>query len=101
MVQAPENWADVEGVVSDVAPDPARPGWVVASLELRAAEPVEGYPNILARSVGSSIRLAVPADEADGAELTSGSTVRARARLAAPRLALARPDSLTVTPDAG
>lgn len=99
MVQAPENWADVEGVVSDVGPDPARPGWVVASLELRAADPVEGYPNMLAPSVGTSIRLAVPADEAADAELAAGSTVRARARLAAPRLALARPASLTVTPD--
>lgn len=101
MVQAPENWADVEGVVSDVGPDPARPGWVVASLQLRAAEPVAGYPNMLAPSVGSSIRLAVPADEADGAQVGPGSTVRARARLAAPRLALARPHSLAVTPGPG
>ena len=98
MVQAPENWADVEGVVSDVTPDPARPGWVVASLQLRVADPVEGYPNMLARSVGSSIRLSVPAEEADGAHVSPGSTVRARARLAAPRLALARRDSLAVTP---
>jgi hypothetical protein len=97
MVQAAENWADLEGVVQDVTPDPSRPGWVMASVDVRSASPVEGYPNMLAKSVGSLIRLAILAREANGT-VAPGVRIRARARLAAPRLAFARPGALDTTP---
>jgi hypothetical protein len=97
MVQAAENWADVEGVVRDVTPDPSRPGWVMASVDVRSADAVEGFPNMLAASVGSSIRLGIREGEANGS-VAPGVTIKARARLAAPRLAFARPGALDTTP---
>ncbi len=98
MVRAAENWADISGVVDDVAPDPARPGWVLASVALAAAEPVEGYPNMLAPSVGSTISLAIRPDDPAAPAVAPGVSFRARARLAGPRLAIARPESLVTEP---
>jgi hypothetical protein len=97
VVRAAENWADISGVVDEVGPDPARPGWMLASVALQAADPVEGYPNMLAPSVGSTIRLAVRPDEPAAPALAPGMAISARARLAAPRLALVAPDTLTAT----
>jgi hypothetical protein len=61
MVQAIENRADVEGRILAIRPDAERPEHRLATIEVGAVIPVEGYPNLFARTSGSSLDVILPA----------------------------------------
>src|SRR6478672_5288219 len=82
MVQAVENRADIEGRILSIMPDTARPEHRLVTIEVSAATPVDGYPNLFARTSGSSLDVILPAHLA--MPLKIGAMVRCRIRRAAP-----------------
>jgi hypothetical protein len=82
MVQAIENRADVEGRILALKPDTARPKHTLVTVEVSAANPVQGYPNLFARTTGSPLEVILPAHLA--IPLKIGAMVRCRIRRASP-----------------
>ncbi|GAA1070035.1 MULTISPECIES: hypothetical protein [Kitasatospora] len=92
MVQTADNRTDLTARLVRAAPHPRLAGWDRAEVDVIGAEPVAGYADLLSRNVGQRLLLAVPGGLL--ADAVPGSTVRARARLAASGEAMAekRPD---------
>jgi hypothetical protein len=82
MVQVIENRADIEGRVVALASDQVRPGHRLMTIEVAAASPVKGYPNLFTSALGKSIDIVVPSGQA--AALQVGAIVRCRVRRADP-----------------
>src|SRR3954454_24625041 len=82
MVQAIENRADIEGRILAIKPDAARPEHRLVTVEVSAASPVEGYPNLFASNTGSPLDVILPAHLA--MPLKIGAMVRCRIRRAGP-----------------
>lgn len=76
MVQIVENRTELEGVVEGPAAEGGRP-----RVRVLAAEPVEGFPNLLADAVGRVIELDGGAEPLPG-ELGEGTRIRCRVRRA-------------------
>jgi hypothetical protein len=87
MVQAIENRADIEGRILAIKPDAARPEHRLVTIEVGAATPVEGYPNLFASTSGSSLDVILPAHLA--APLKIDTMVRCRIRRAGPNAVFA------------
>ena len=82
MVQAIENWAELDGRLVAVQDDQSRPGHKRASIEVRTVQPVPPYPNLLQEATGKTIEVILP-DEVAGS-LQLGSNLRCRARRSSP-----------------
>jgi hypothetical protein len=82
MVQVIENRADIDGQVVAVKSDAARPGHRVVTIDVGAAAPVEGYPNLFASAPGKQLDIVLPIELAK--PLQVGAAVRCRIRLAGP-----------------
>jgi hypothetical protein len=82
MVQAIENRADIEGRILAIRPDAERPEHRLATIEVGAVIPVEGYPNLFARTSGSSLNVILPAHLSTPLEI--GAMVRCRIRRTGP-----------------
>jgi len=66
LVSVIENWAQLEGTVRTVRPDPELPDQLVAVVDVDAVEPVQDdegkpFPNLFADAAGTSVELHVPA----------------------------------------
>lgn len=94
MVQVVENWAEVVGTVSDVAPSTRGPDWRVVVVEVSTVDNVGGWPNLVRSQVDGEQRLVVtrPAAPLQKRDVQPGQRVRGRARLAGPGQVLAHPD---------
>lgn len=96
MVQAVENWAEVEGDVLSLGParPPSPSGFVAAQLSAAEVRDVAGYPNLL--GPGGDLVLLVRHERAEAAGLAVGSHLVARARLAGPGRAFVHPEHFEV-----
>jgi hypothetical protein len=82
MVQVVENRADIDGRVLAVRPDTVRADHHVVTVDVGAAAPVEGYPNLFASAPGKQLEIVLPAALAK--PLQVGTVVRCRVRRAGP-----------------
>jgi hypothetical protein len=57
MVQIIENHAEIVGVLQKSAPSADRAGFVVLTIRVDEAHPVENWPNLFTRDVGSVIEV--------------------------------------------
>jgi hypothetical protein len=87
MVQVIENRADIEGRVLAVKADAERPDHRLVTIEVGAAVPVEGYPNLFPSAQGKSLDVYLPADLAKALQI--GSALRCRIRRAGPTIVFA------------
>ncbi|MEV6212571.1 hypothetical protein [Kitasatospora sp. NPDC051914] len=87
MVQAAENRTDLTARLVGAGPHPRLAGWDRAEVDVLDAEPVAGYADLLSGNAGQRMLLAVPSGLL--ADAAPGSTIRARARLAASGEAMA------------
>jgi hypothetical protein len=90
MVQVVENRTDIEGVIRSRSPHPTLDAFDVLQVEVKAAQPVEGFADLLSSRVGSVVDLNVkrsllPDD-------ISGHRIRCRAYLGGPGEIFAEPD---------
>lgn len=84
MVRARENRAEVLLTVVDSPQPGPDEGWATSQVRIEGAEPVAGWPNLLADSVGRTLTALVPTDLAHG--LTLGSSWQAIGELVRPRV---------------
>ena len=82
MVQVIENRAEIEGRLVALGADPARPDHQIATLEVGAVAPVQGFANMFASAPGTRLELVVSRDMAQA--LAVGQTVRCRIRRTGP-----------------
>jgi hypothetical protein len=87
MVQVVENRADIYGRVLAVRSDESRPGHSLVTIEVTAAGPVEGYPNLFGSAHGARLEMVTPTALAEA--LRSGEVVRCRVRRAGPQTVFA------------
>ena len=78
MVQIVENRAEIAGELLGTAPDPDRPGYVRLSVRIDAARPVQGYPNLIAQSKGSTVTVTARSDSALATQEPGPVSFRAR-----------------------
>jgi hypothetical protein len=90
MVQIIENHAELAGTLVSVQPDPARPGFVTVTVDVRHAALVGGFPNLLADTVGKRVTVTARADSALAAR--EPGPVSFRARKTGPNQVFADPD---------
>lgn len=88
MVRAIENRARVSGRVTAVEADPARPGHVLVTVALSGAETMDGWPNLVAPSIGREVRVVARAQSALAA--SQGQAVSFVASLERPGLLVER-----------
>jgi hypothetical protein len=81
-MQIVENHAVIAGTLRDVCPCPDRPGFVKLRVDVDAAHPVEGWPNLLERNVGETVDVLARHDS-DHAKLQPG-PVRLRVKKGGP-----------------
>lgn len=101
MVSVIENWAQLEGTVREVRPDPELPDQLVAVVDVDAVEPVEDdegnpFPNLFADAAGGSVELHVPAAPAADHELAPGRRISARVKRTGPDRSFVHPHHLSV-----
>lgn len=82
MVQMIENHADLVGTLIAVEPDAERPDHLRLTIAVTGAEPVAGYPNLLASRIGQ--RVTVLARRGSVAAGAAPGPVRLRASLTGP-----------------
>jgi hypothetical protein len=82
MVQVIENRTDIDGRVVAVKSDAARPDHRIVTIDVGAAIPVEGYPNLFANALGKQLDIVLPKELAE--PLQVGAAVRCRIRRAGP-----------------
>jgi hypothetical protein len=93
VVQAIENWAQIQGELLEEKA-PRVPAHRTFRLRLEKAFDLEGYPNLFHPRPDAVIEVSVPAASADAITLVAGQRIRCRARLVAPRHAIADPNSI-------
>ena len=64
MVQIIENHAELAGTLVGVQPDPTRSGFVTVTVDVHHAAPVQGFPNLLADTIGQRVAVTARADSA-------------------------------------
>jgi hypothetical protein len=81
-VQIVENWSDLVAQVKDIHPAEELDGFDLVELFVEEAYEVEGFPNLLAESVETSIRVFFPDESVKSLEIFPGSVVSCRVRRA-------------------
>ena len=64
MVQIIENHAELVGTLVSVQPDPSRGCFVILTVDVGHAAPVQGFPNLLADTIGKRVAVTARADSA-------------------------------------
>jgi hypothetical protein len=95
VVQAIENWAQIQGELLEERPSRV-PAHRTFRLRLEKAFDLEGYPNLFHASPDAVIDVSMPGASVYALALVGGQRIRCRARLVAPRHAIADPDSIAV-----
>ena len=101
MVSVIENWAQLDGTVREVRPDPELPDQLVAVVDVDAVESVEDdegklFPNLFADAAGTSVEVRVPAAPASDQQLASGCKISARVKRTGPNRSFVHPQHLSV-----
>jgi hypothetical protein len=96
-----ENWAQLEGTVREVRPDPELPDQIVAVVDVESVEPVSDndgklFPNLFAEAPGQTIELHVPAHPAAERQLAPGRQISARVKRAGTSRSFVHPRHLTI-----
>jgi hypothetical protein len=94
MVQAQENRAILRGRVVGTGGEDAPAGWDGVVLDVEACGDVEGYPNLLASTVGGTVTVTVPRGDLERVLPAPGDLVEVTARRASPRAVMADRGSL-------
>ena len=96
MVQAQENRAVLRGRVVGIGRRDGTPqGWVELELDVDGCLDVDGYPNMLGGTVGTSVTVTVPEADVERVGPVPGDVVEVTARRASPRAVMADRGSLT------
>lgn len=90
MVQIVENWSQVQGRVTAIAPASGLSGFSVVQVDVQSAATVDGFPNMLARHLGERLDIFVP--DASAQSLAVGQHITWRARRAGPHKVFAAAD---------
>lgn len=90
MVQVIENHAELAGTLVGVQPDPSRPGFVTVTVDVHHVAPVQGFPNLLADTIGQRVAVIARADSALAAH--EPGPISFRARKTGPNQVFADPD---------
>lgn len=94
MVQAIENWTDVDGTIAAVAPAAAGSDRTVVLLEVDTSVPVDGFPDLLGEVVGSQLEVGVRNEVAVDLDLRIGRRLHARVQKVSPTVVVAHPHHL-------
>lgn len=94
MVQAIENWTDVDGAITEVAPRRSGAGQTVVVLDVQASAAVEGFPDLLGEVVGSPLEVRIRDEVAAGLDLRVGRHLHARVQKVGPTVVVAHPHHL-------
>jgi hypothetical protein len=81
-VRIVENWSDLVAQVKDIHPAEELDGFDLVELFVEEACEVEGFPNLLAESVETSIGVFFPDECVKSHEISPGSLVSCRVRRA-------------------
>jgi hypothetical protein len=82
MVQVIENRADIDGHITAIEADPARPEHRVVRINVTAAASVEGYANLFSGAAGKQLEAVFPMEATK--QMRVGDKVRCRVRRAGP-----------------
>lgn len=94
-MQIIENWARIQGVVTAYLQSTAPNGQIIAQIDVRSVQPLEGFPNLFDREVGQIIEVGCPVTSIRSRDLPPvGATVDWRIRRASPSIAFAHPETL-------
>lgn len=91
MVQVIENRTDIEGVIRSRSAHPTLEAFDVLEVEVKAAQPVEGYADLLSSRVRSVIELNVKRSLLSAGDI-DGWRIRCRAYVGGPGEIFAEPD---------
>jgi hypothetical protein len=80
MVSVIENWTDMEGIVLSLKQPEVLKNFLEAEVTVEKAYDVEGFPNLLKKTVGKTINVFIPRDLAAKSQLSSGLRISFRAR---------------------
>jgi len=93
-MQVVENWADIEGQIVAVKPNPLMDNFVTAQIKVANVVPVPGFPNLFEQAKGSIIEVNIPASKAKELSLSAGKAISGRIRKGGPTTAFVHPDFL-------
>jgi hypothetical protein len=96
MVQARENWAEVQGEVIELQPTVSVPGYVSALVQVQQSGAVPGFANLLSWSTGHRLEILIPAERSDELALKPGRRLKAVVQKTGPHQIYARHDSITL-----
>ena len=91
-----ENWTEIEGLVRSIAPASDIQGHVVAEIEVRSAQNVEGFANLLAVAYGTPLCVYVADDVAERTGLAPGAKIYIRIRRGSSQRIFAHPSEVRV-----
>ena len=77
-----ENWSDLVARVKAIHPAKDLHGFDLVELQIEEATEVEGFPNLLAESIGTSIEVFFPDECVKSFEISPGICVSCRVRKA-------------------
>ena len=77
VVQAVENWTEVDGAIADVGPEPGGSPQTLVAVDVERTAPVEGFPDLLGEAAGSRLELRLRNEVAAGLDLEVGRTLHA------------------------
>jgi len=77
-----ENWSDLVALVKAIQPAEDLDGFDLVELQVEEAFEVEGFPNLLAESIGTSIEVFFPDECVKSYEISPGICVSCRVRRA-------------------
>lgn len=78
MVQIIENWTDLTGVITGIAPCAAHDGFVNITISVERADAVGAFANLLAARAGGPVDVRVRAADAPRFAVHTKVTIRAR-----------------------
>lgn len=90
-----ENWAELGGTVREVRPPAGDSPMSELVIQVDQADDVEGYPNLLSKTPGQELTVAIRAENPDDLGIEPGAKVRCRAQRAGPGVVVAHPDGLS------
>jgi hypothetical protein len=95
-VQIIENWSELVAQVKAIQPAEDLDGFDLVELQVEEAFEVEGFPNLLAESVGTSIEVFFPDECVKTYEISPGIFVSCRVRRANLTRIFVHRDSISV-----
>jgi len=94
-VEAIENATRLKARLLECTADPARPGWLRCSVQVKGSGPVDDLPSLVPAAVGDTLAVLVgPEDRAQLDAIKPGAGVVMQVRLRAPGVYTAVPGSV-------